>query len=130
MDLSFEKGGSSWLSTVPILDHGFALHTLCLRYGWYPSNLPLRCTCDRHFSVEHALSCSHNDLPSIHHIELHDITPKLLSQVCHNVGTELSLEPITDEQLIHQTANREEGAWLDLTAENFGVMIDNVSVLT
>ena len=27
MDLSSEKGGSNWLSTLPILDHRFALHT-------------------------------------------------------------------------------------------------------
>ena len=61
--------------------------------------------------------------------ELCDITAELLSQVCHNVGTVLSLQPITDQLLIHQTANREEGAWLNLTAKNFGVMIDNVRVL-
>ena len=47
MNLSTEKGGSSWLSMLPISEHGFALHksafrdVLCLRYGWYPSNLPL-----------------------------------------------------------------------------------------
>ena len=44
---------------------------------------------------------------------------ELLSQVCHNVGTELSLEPITNEHLIHEAANREEGARFDGTAENF-----------
>ena len=39
MSLSTGKGGSSWLSTLPIAEHGFALHksafreALCLRYG-------------------------------------------------------------------------------------------------
>ena len=38
--VSAEKGASSWLSTLPIEEHGFALHkgafrdALCLRYGW------------------------------------------------------------------------------------------------
>lgn len=78
--LSSEKGSSSWLSTLPITDHGFALHKsafldgLCLRYGWYPSNMPLHCTCGKQFSVGHALSCSHGRFPSISQNELCDMS--------------------------------------------------------
>ena len=103
----------------------FALHksafrdALCLRYGWHPSNLPLQCTCGKQFSVEHSLSCSYGGFPSIRHNELRDITAELMSEVCHNVGTEPSLQPITDEHLIHRTANKEDGARLDVAAENF-----------
>ena len=81
--------------------------------------MPLHCTCGKQFSVEHALSCSHGGFPSIRHNELRDITAELLSEVCHNVGTEPSLQPITDEHLIHRTANREDGARLDVAAESF-----------
>ena len=125
MTLSAEKGGSSWLCTLPIMEHGFALHkgafrdALCLRYGWHPSNLPSYCSCGKRFTVEHALSCSHGGFPSIHHNELRDITAGLLSEVCHNVGTEPSLQPVTEEQLTHRTANREDGARLDIAAESF-----------
>ena len=125
MNLSNERGSSNWLSTLPIAEHGFALHksafrdALCLRYGWHPSNLPLQCTCGKQFSVEHALSCSYGGFPSIRHNELRDITTELMSEVCHNVGTEPSLQPITDEHLIHRTANKEDGARLDVAAENF-----------
>ncbi len=44
MQVSAEKGASSWLATLPIDEHGFVLHkgafrdALCLRYGWRPSN--------------------------------------------------------------------------------------------
>ena len=112
ISLSIEKGSSSWLSTLPIAEHGFALHkcafrdSLCLRYGWYPSNMPLHCTCGKQFSVEHALSCPHCGFPSIRHNELRDIAAELLSEVCHNVGTEPPLQPITDEYLSYRTANR------------------------
>jgi len=40
LTLSCKKGTSSWLSALPIEEHGFALHkgafsdALCLRYGW------------------------------------------------------------------------------------------------
>ena len=40
-----------------------------------------------------------------------------MSEICHNVGTEPLLEPITDELLIFRTANREDGARLDVAAE-------------
>jgi len=69
--VSSEKGASSWLSVLPIAEHGFALHkgafrdALCLRYGWHPSNLPTQCICGKQFTIEHALSCSRGGFPSI-----------------------------------------------------------------
>ena len=60
---STERGASSWLSTLPIGEHGFALHkgafrdALCLRYGWRPPHLPSYCVCDKKFTIDHALSC-------------------------------------------------------------------------
>ena len=57
--------------------------------------------------------------PSIHHNEIRDITADLLSEVCHSVGTEPCLQEITEEQLTHTTANREDGARLDIVAESF-----------
>ena len=53
LNASSEKGASSWLSTLPIEEHGFALHkgafrdALCLRYGWRPQNLPANCICGK-----------------------------------------------------------------------------------
>ena len=63
LTVSAEKGASSWLSTLPIEEHGFALHkgafgdALCLRYGWRPTHLPSHCICGREFTIEHALNC-------------------------------------------------------------------------
>ena len=53
------------------------------------------------------------------HREVRDITADLLTEVCHGVGTEPHLQPVTEEQFTHRTANREEGARLDIVAENF-----------
>ena len=125
LTVSAEKGASSWLSTLPIDEHGFALHkgafrdALCLRYGWRPSHLPSHCICGEQFTVEHALSCSRGGYPSIRHNEIRDITADLLSEVCHNVGKEPCLQTMTGEQLRHRSANREDGARLDVVAENF-----------
>ena len=134
-NLLSEKGSSSWLSVLPIADHGFALHksafrdALCLRYNWHPSNMPLHCTCGKQFLVDHALSRPHGGFPSICHNELRDITAEL-SEVCHNVGTEPPLLQVTGEHLIHQTANSEDGARLDVAAESFGQATDNAHFST
>ena len=59
MALDSEQGASSWLSVLPISDHGFALHkgafhdAMCLRYNWQPSNLPLTCLTGGFPSVRH-----------------------------------------------------------------------------
>ncbi len=125
MQVSTEKGASSWLATLPIDEHGFALHkgafrdALCLRYGWRPSHLPSHCICGHNFTVEHALICARGGFPSIRHNELRDITAGFLTEVCHNVGTEPPLQPLTGEQLTLRTANREDGARLDIAADNF-----------
>ena len=40
VEISKESGGSTWLTALPLEEHGFALHkgafrdALCLRYGW------------------------------------------------------------------------------------------------
>lgn len=57
--------------------------------------------------------------PSIRHNEIRDITAELMTEVCHGVGTEPTLQPVTEEQLTQRSANREDGARLDIAAENF-----------
>lgn len=125
LTVSAEKGASSWLSTLPIEEHGFTLHkgafkdALCLRYGWRPTHLPSHCIYGRQFTVEHALNCPRGGFPSIRHNEIRNITADLLSEICHSVGTEPNLQSVTEEQLTHRTANREDGARLDIVAESF-----------
>ncbi len=57
MELSQEKGASTWLTALPIDNHGFALHkaafrdALSLRYGWAIKNSPSHCSCGHVFSI-------------------------------------------------------------------------------
>ena len=77
--LASEKGSSTWLTVLPLSEHGFALHkgafhdALALRYGWTPNRLPSKCVCGDSFSVEHALSCAKGGFPSIRHNEIRDL---------------------------------------------------------
>ena len=94
ISLLSEKGGSSWLSALPVEEHGFALHkgafrdALFLRYGWLPSGLPVHCVCGQGFSVDHALNCPTGGYPTLRHNELRDFTAEILSEVCADVCTE------------------------------------------
>ena len=125
LKVSSEKGASSWLSALPVAEHGFALHkgafrdALGLCYGWRPSGLPTTCVCGKNFSVEHTLNCPCDGFPSVRHNELRDITAQCLTEVCHGVGTEPPLQPLSDEPLQHSMANREDGARLDIVADGF-----------
>lgn len=125
VDLATEKGSSSWLTTLPLEEHGFALHkrafhdALALRYGWSPSEMPSKCACGNNFTVEHALSCAKGGFPSIRHNEVRDLTATLLTEVCNNVSTEPYLQPISNETLTGATANTQDGARLDIAANGF-----------
>ena len=81
--------------------------------------LPSHCVCGQRLTVEHALSCSRGGFPSIRHNEIRDLTAELMSEVCYGVGIEPGLQPITEEHLSLKSANKEDGARLDIVAENF-----------
>ena len=57
LEVASEKGASSWLTTIPIAEHGFHLHkgafrnAICLWYGLTPPHFPTECVCDSPFSV-------------------------------------------------------------------------------
>ena len=87
------KGASSWLTVLPLDEHGFSLHkgdfrdAVCLRYGWPLLHLPTECVCGTSLTVDHAFTCPHGGYPTLHHNELRDITAQLMSEVCPNVAT-------------------------------------------
>ena len=58
----------------------------------------------------------HGGFPTIRHNAIRDTTAQLLHQVCRNVSTEPTLQPLTGEQLQYRTANVEDHARLDVAA--------------
>ena len=107
--MSSEKGASSWLSVLPIEEHGFALHkeafydALCLCYGWSPVGLPFICVCGSGFTVDHV--GSHNDFT--------------VSVLCHDVAIEPALQKMIGKSLQYVTANVEDEAHVDYSAQGF-----------
>ena len=118
-------GASSWLTAIPIAEYGFTLHkqafqdALCIRYGWRPARLPSHCPYGVVFSVNHALSCPKDALPSIRHDHIRDITAQLLPKVCPNVAIEPTLQPLTGERFSLRSTNIEDEARLNIKAQKF-----------
>ena len=63
--------------------------------------------------------CPYGAFPTLRHNELCDTTAKLLTELCHNVGTEHILQPLSGEVLKRRSANCDDGARLDIVADNF-----------
>ena len=93
-ELASKKGASSWLSVLPIAEHGFYLHkrefrdALCLRYNWQLNDIPWTCNCGAQVTVNHVIVCHMGGFLTIRHNEVRDMTASLLTEVCHNVATE------------------------------------------
>jgi len=125
MELASEKGSSNWLTVLPVQEHGFALHkiafymAIALRYGWDPARLPDHCPCGVKFSIKHAFSCPKSGFPTIRHNEIRDFTASLLTEICHEVQVEPTLQPLSRESFNHATLNKEDGARLDISMNGF-----------
>ena len=122
LELSMEKGASTWLSALPLKAHNFHLNKSAFKdavhlcYGWTIPDTPSTCQCGRNFSLDHILSCPKGGFPTIRHNEIRDITSSLLSEVCSNVVIEPHLQPLTGEQLTMRSANTDPNARLDIAA--------------
>ena len=125
VDLAKEKGSSSWLSVLPLEEHGFLLHkgefrdALAIRYGWTPNNIPHYCNCGSQFTISHAMMCHKGGFPTIRHNEIRDITASLLTEVCNNVATEPPLQPLSGESMTARSTNTEDEARADIRARGF-----------
>ena len=120
-----EGGASSWLTILPLDEHGFSLckgdfrDAVSLRYGWPLSHLPTECICGASFTVDHAFTCPHGGYLTLRHNEVRDISAQLMSEVCPNVAIEPTLQPVTNEHFSHWSANMETGARLNVRAQGF-----------
>ena len=124
-EVGSEKGAYSWVTTLPITTHGFALHkgtfrdALCLRYNWKPPNLPKDCVCGNTFTVEHALSCPTGGVTICRHNEVRDLLANLLTDVCHDVTIEPHLQHLSGETFTTRSTGTEDNSRLDIAACGF-----------
>ena len=123
-DIAQMKGGSSWLTALPLKDEGYTLNkreffdALAIRYSWELKRLPTHCVCKKKFDMEHAMSCKNGGYVIRRHNRLRDLFGELLDQVASEVLIEPPLEPLTGELLPSGTKTADD-ARLDIAARGF-----------
>ena len=107
-----DKGAGSWLTSLPLKDHGFCLNkqefrdAICLRYGWRIPNTPPFCGCGKKNSVDHTLICAKGGYVAMRHNALRDLNANLQREVCKDVVVEPRLLPLENEIIDGTTADR------------------------
>ena len=125
LECASETGASSWISTLPVEEHGFCLSkgafrdAISLRQSWTIQNVSSTCACGTPFAVDYAMSCHKGGLPTLRHNEIRDFAAELLREVCHNVSVEPGLQALDGEHIRPRTANREDEEGLDIRANGF-----------
>ena len=120
-----EPGASSWLSALPLRDHGFDLNkgefrdALSLRYNNKPKNLPAKCPCGESFDVTHALDCKRGGFVNARHDNIRNLEAKLLHSVCNDVEVEPPLQPVPAGNKFQLSANTKEEGRTDVRARGF-----------
>ena len=72
------------------------------------------CITEWNIPIEHAFSCPTGGFPTLRHNLIRDITVDVLTEVCHSISIEPTLQPLTGEQFQHRTVNVEDGACADI----------------
>ena len=94
---SRDKGASSWLTAVPLVDQGLVLNkqefrgSLRPRFNMPLSDLPSQCFCGEKFTVGHALSCKKGGFVAQRHYGVCNLLTSFVSKVCTNVA----VQPLT-----------------------------------
>ncbi|XP_068723901.1 uncharacterized protein [Montipora capricornis] len=120
-----DRGASSWLTAVPLVDQGLALNkqefrdSLRLRYNMPLSDLPSNCACGQKYTVCHALSCKKGGLVAQRHDGVRNLLTSLVGKVCSNVEVEPQLQPLDNERFNLRSAVTSPEARLDFKAGGF-----------
>ena len=97
---SRDKGASSGLTAVPLVDQGLALNkqefrdSLRLSYDMSLFDLPGKCVCGERYTVCLALSCKKGGFVAQRHDGIRNLLTSLVGKVCTNVEVEPQVQPL------------------------------------
>ena len=126
-DISQMKGGSSWLTTLPLQDEEYTLNkreffdAIALRYRWQIKRLPIHCACNSNknkFDVDHAMNCKTGGFVHRRHDNIRDLLGEFVDGIAYDVRIEPPLQPLTGEVLSERTC-KDDDARLDFSARGF-----------
>ena len=116
---SRDKGASSWLTAVTLVDQGLVLNkqelrdSLRLRYNMPLSDLPSKCVCGEKYTVCHAPSCVKGGFVAQRHDGVRNLLTSHIRKVCTNVEVEPQLQRLDNERFNLRSAVTRAEARLD-----------------
>jgi hypothetical protein len=125
VQIAQEKGASSFITALPLKQHGFALSkmefrdAILMRYMWPLPNLPSQCVCGSSFSMEHSQMCHTGGFINMRHDAVRDILASAMNEVLRDVQCEPPLIPLSGENILPARANRDPDARADIRARGF-----------
>ena len=124
LEVASEPGASSWLTALPIKEHGFVLQKVLsmMLYAFVMVGLLFiyhLSVCGSNMSIEHALNCKCGGFPYLRHNELRDITADLLTEICPDVQVEPALQALSGERFSYQSAITDDNARADIAVSSF-----------
>ena len=122
LELSREKGASSWLTALPLKSMGYVLNkkefrdSIHSRYEWNIPDIPKHCACGQNNSIDHALSCKKGGYIIMRHDALCKVEAKLMREAgCKDVRLEPDCLDCDPENFSPRT-NTQPNARLDIAA--------------
>ena len=122
---SRDKGASSWLTAVLLVDNGLVLNeqelrdSLRLKYNMPLSGLPSKCVRGGKYAVCHALSRKKEGFVAQRHDGVHNQLASRVGKVSTNIKVEPQLQPLDNERFKLRSAVKSPEARLDLKAGGF-----------
>ena len=109
---------------------GFTLHkraffySLALHYGWQLNDVPMQHTCGTNFTVDHSHSLlTEGGFPSLSHNEVcnevRNFMAEMLTEVCHDVKLESSLQPLSGETFQRVSVDTTDKARFNISVNGF-----------
>jgi len=123
LELSSEKGASSWLTALPLENLGYSLNkqefrnAIKIRYNWSIPEMPNYCACGSQNSIDHALSCKKGGYPILRHNAIRDVEAMLMKEAgCVDVRIEPGLLECETDNSMSPRTNIQPNARLDISA--------------
>ena len=121
---SRDKGASSWLTTVPLVDQGLVLNkqefrdSLRVSHSMPLSDLPSKCVCGEKSATPCHAKRKGSRVAKRHH-DVRNLLTSLIGKVCTNIEVEPELQPLDNERFSLKSAATSPVARLDLKAGDF-----------
>ena len=139
MNQAAEKGVSSWLSVIPLAEHGFTLNkgefrdAIAIRYNKPISDLPSQCPCGERYDLNHALNCKRGGFVIMRHDNVRNFEANLLRKICQDVETEPRLQSLEGEEVVGLEGDdahpdiRAKSVWRNAQNAFFDVRVTNTN---